>query len=172
MSRHNSIRRSWSRRRCQRPTITNAAGHQQRGDADIRNCPEAGRSMRMTSVRGTANQDSNFEPYRNRGGARRRVSFTSFADYAFPFQFVEGLVRSFSAFLSIDSSSYHCRVWFSLFCCFHLLWSVRSFWRQAAEGTAIGEVCRKAEIIELTYHNWAQELRRPRGSRDKSAAPA
>ena len=29
--------------------------------------------------------------------------------------------------------------------------------RQAEEGTAVGEVCRKAEISEATYYNWRKK---------------
>ena len=44
--------------------------------------------------------------------------------------------------------------------------------RQGDEGTAIGEVCRKAGISEATYYNWAQEVRRADAVGDEAVAPA
>ena len=44
--------------------------------------------------------------------------------------------------------------------------------RQAEEGTAVGEVCRKAGISEATYLQLAQEVRRADAVGDEAAAPA
>src|SRR5262252_1921473 len=49
--------------------------------------------------------------------------------------------------------------------------------RQAEEGTAVGEVCRKAGISEATYYNWRKkygglmpsEMKRLRDQRDHEA---
>ena len=44
--------------------------------------------------------------------------------------------------------------------------------RQGDEGTALGEVCRKAGISEATYYNWRKKYGRIDAVRDEAAASA
>lgn len=44
--------------------------------------------------------------------------------------------------------------------------------RQGEEGTAVGEICRKAGISEATYYNCAEEVRRPDAVGDEAIASA